>query len=78
MKMPPLSDEHKSGFIRVKYELVYTADIQLDAYPDMTVDEAIAYELETDVVSIIEAITSSDGDGDDRLIVARNAEYITK
>jgi len=75
--MPQPSDAPKPGFIRVKYELVYTADIPLNAYPDMSVEEAIEYELGTDVEGVIEAITSSDGADDNRLIIARDAKYVT-
>jgi len=76
--MPQPSDAPKPGFIRVKYELVYTSDVPLSAYPDMSVEEAVKFELESDVETIIETITGSDGTEDDRLTVRCNAEYITE
>ena len=75
--MPQHSEEPKPGFIRVRYELVYTSDIQLDAYGDMTPEEAIAHELDNDTEGILEIIMGSSED-DGRLIVARNAQYVAE
>lgn len=71
------SEQPKPGFIRVKYELAYTSDIDLSAYGDMTIEQAIAHELDNDVENILEIIASSTED-ESKLVVARDVKYVSE
>lgn len=73
--MPQPSEEPKPGFIRVKYVLTYTSDVDLSAYSDMTPEEAVTYELSSDAETIIEAIT---GAGSGELEIMRGAKHIVE
>lgn len=55
--------------IKVSYQVTYETEVPISAYPDMTVNEAMAYEYGRDVPDIIESINAASEDDNSRLDV---------